>query len=79
MLGDFLAAGIGWILFTIIRKEILREPLYTANHLNLNNRIILEESRLASYDSFMCLRSSHAHAYMPNMHTWSIVCYLFLR
>ncbi|MEP7279048.1 MAG: hypothetical protein ABI813_10430, partial [Bacteroidota bacterium] len=41
MLSDYLAAALAWILFTIVRRELLREPLYKGNHLELNNRFIL--------------------------------------
>lgn len=39
--GDYFAAAITWILFTVVRKELLREPFYTGSHLDLNNRFIL--------------------------------------
>lgn len=38
---DYLAAAISWILFSIVRKELLREPFYRGNHLDLNNRFLL--------------------------------------
>jgi polysaccharide biosynthesis protein PslA len=38
---DYLAAAIAWILFTIVRKELLREPFYYGNHLDLNSRFIM--------------------------------------
>jgi hypothetical protein len=38
---DYLAAAIAWILFTVVRKELLREPFYTGNHLDLNSRFIM--------------------------------------
>jgi exopolysaccharide biosynthesis polyprenyl glycosylphosphotransferase len=41
MLSDYLAAGITWVLFTIVRKELLPEPFYKGTHLFLNNRLIL--------------------------------------
>ena len=41
MFSDYLAAAVAWILFTIIRKELLREPFYKGNHLDLNNPFLL--------------------------------------
>ncbi len=41
MLSDYLAAGLAWILFTIVRKELLRERIYESHHLVLNNRLLL--------------------------------------
>lgn len=41
MLSDYLAAGLAWILFTVIRKELLRERIYESHHLVLNNRLVL--------------------------------------
>ncbi|MEO5889669.1 MAG: sugar transferase [Ferruginibacter sp.] len=38
---DYLAAGVAWIFFTVVRKELLRQALYTADGLNLNSRLIL--------------------------------------
>ncbi len=38
---DYLAAAIAWILFTVVRKELLREPFYNGNHLDLNSRFIM--------------------------------------
>ena len=38
---DYLTAAISWILFSIVRKELLREPFYRGNHLDLNNRFLL--------------------------------------
>jgi exopolysaccharide biosynthesis polyprenyl glycosylphosphotransferase len=38
---DYVAAAITWILFTIIRKELLREQFYHGSHLDLNNRFLL--------------------------------------
>jgi polysaccharide biosynthesis protein PslA len=38
---DYLAAAIAWILFTIVRKELLREPFYYSNHLDLNSRFLM--------------------------------------
>jgi polysaccharide biosynthesis protein PslA len=38
---DYIAAAIAWILFTIVRKELLREPFYTGNHLDLNSRFLM--------------------------------------
>jgi len=41
MFSDYLAAALAWILFTIIRKELLREAFYQGSHLDLNNRFLL--------------------------------------
>jgi len=41
IVSDYFAAAIAWILFTIVRKELLREPFYKGSHLDLNNRFIL--------------------------------------
>lgn len=41
VLSDCLAASITWLLFTVIRKELLREPFYYGKHLDLNNRFLL--------------------------------------
>ena len=41
MFSDYLAAALAYILFTIVRKELLREAFYRSNHLVLNNRIVL--------------------------------------
>ena len=41
ILSDYLAAGVAWILFTVVRKELLREAFYTKDHLDLNNRLLL--------------------------------------
>ncbi len=38
---DYLAAAIAWILFSIVRKELLREPFYRGHHLDVNNRFEL--------------------------------------
>lgn len=38
---DYLAAAISWILFSIVRKELLRESFYRGKHLDLNNRFVL--------------------------------------
>ena len=38
---DYLAAAIGWILFSIVRKELLRESFYRGKHLDMNNRFLL--------------------------------------
>ncbi|MBS1563668.1 MAG: sugar transferase [Bacteroidetes bacterium] len=38
---DYLTAAISWILFSIVRKELLRERFYHGNHLALNNRFLL--------------------------------------
>ena len=38
---DYLAAAIGWILFSVVRKELLRESFYRGHHLDLNNRFLL--------------------------------------
>jgi polysaccharide biosynthesis protein PslA len=46
MLSDYLAAAVAWILFTILRKELLREHFYTSNHLDLNNRFLLNIAAL---------------------------------
>lgn len=43
---DYLAAALAWILLTIVRKELLREPFYTSNHLDLNNRFLLDLAAL---------------------------------
>ena len=41
MFSDYLAAALAYILFTVVRKELLGEAFYRGNHLALNNRIIL--------------------------------------
>jgi polysaccharide biosynthesis protein PslA len=41
LVSDYLAASIAWILFTIVRKEFLREAFYQGDHLDLNNRFIM--------------------------------------
>lgn len=41
LLSDYLAAGLAWILFTVIRRELLRERIYESHHLVLNNRLVL--------------------------------------
>lgn len=41
MLSDYLAAGLAWIVFSIVRKELLRERIYESHHLVLNNRLVL--------------------------------------
>lgn len=41
MLSDYLAAALAWILFTIVRKELLREAFYKQHHLDINNRFVL--------------------------------------
>lgn len=41
MLNDYLAAALAWILFTVVRKELLREPFYKGDHLDLNSRFLL--------------------------------------
>ncbi|HTL06999.1 MAG TPA: sugar transferase [Chitinophagaceae bacterium] len=38
---DYLAAAIAWILFTLVRKELLREAIYQSNRLNLNDRLLV--------------------------------------
>lgn len=38
---DYFAAAIAWVLFTIVRKELLREPFYYGNHLDLNSRFLM--------------------------------------
>jgi exopolysaccharide biosynthesis polyprenyl glycosylphosphotransferase len=38
---DYLAAAIGWILFSIVRKELLRESFYRGKHLDMNSRFLL--------------------------------------
>jgi exopolysaccharide biosynthesis polyprenyl glycosylphosphotransferase len=38
---DYFAAAIAWILFTVVRKELLREPFYYGNHLDLNSRFLM--------------------------------------
>ena len=41
MFSDYLAAATAWILFTVVRKELLRDPFYKGNHLDLNSRFLL--------------------------------------
>jgi polysaccharide biosynthesis protein PslA len=38
---DYFAAAIAWVLFTVVRKELLREPFYYGNHLDLNSRFLM--------------------------------------
>lgn len=46
MFSDYLAAAIAWMLFTVVRKELLRDPFYKGNHLDLNNRFLMGISLL---------------------------------
>ncbi len=41
ILSDYLAAVIAWLLFTIIRRELLREAVYTGSHLDINRPLII--------------------------------------
>lgn len=41
IISDYVAAAIAWLLFTVVRKELLRESFYQDSHLDLNNRFIL--------------------------------------
>ena len=43
---DYVAAAFTWIIFTVVRKELLRESFYTGKHLDLNNRFIMGISLL---------------------------------
>ena len=64
MFSDYLAAAIAWILFTIVRMELLREPFYNANHLVLNNRLILGIAMLPFlWVMFYFLAGSYGHLY----------------
>ncbi len=38
---DYVAAAIAWILFTIVRKDLLREPFYSNDRLDLNRPLLL--------------------------------------
>jgi polysaccharide biosynthesis protein PslA len=46
ILSDYLAAAIAWILFTLVRMELLHEHIYKGHHLNLNNRLFLDLAAL---------------------------------
>jgi polysaccharide biosynthesis protein PslA len=41
MFSDYLAAALAWIAFTIVRKELLREPFYKGDHLDINQPFLL--------------------------------------
>lgn len=41
ILSDYLAAAVAWILFTIIRKGFLSQPLFKGGHLDMNNRFFV--------------------------------------
>ena len=64
MLSDYLAAGLAWILFTIIRKELLREAIYQSHHLVLNNRLLLSITLLPFlWLAFFYLAGSYGSLY----------------
>jgi polysaccharide biosynthesis protein PslA len=46
ILSDYLAAAFAWILFSVIRRELLHEPIYNGNHLYLNNRLVFDLAAL---------------------------------
>jgi len=46
ILSDYLAAAVAWILFTIIRRELLQEAFYKNDQLNLNRPLLLGISLL---------------------------------
>jgi len=64
ILFDYLAAAISWILFSIVRKELLREPLYQGSHLELNNRFLLAIALLpVLWIVFYFLAGSYSNLY----------------
>lgn len=38
---DYLAAGLAWILFTLLRKQWLQEPIYANNQFNFSERLLI--------------------------------------
>lgn len=61
---DYLTAAIAWILFTVVRMELLREPLYNSNHLVLNNRLLISIATLPFlWLIFYFLAGSYGHLY----------------
>ena len=64
MFSDYLAAALAWILFTIVRKELLREPIYRSHHLALNNRLVLSMTLLPFlWLAFFFLAGSYGSLY----------------
>lgn len=41
ILTDYFSAAIAWIVFTVVRKELLSEPFYKNDRLNLNPPLLL--------------------------------------
>jgi exopolysaccharide biosynthesis polyprenyl glycosylphosphotransferase len=61
---DWLAAALTWIVFTIIRKELLPEPLFYAQKLMLNDRLKLGLALLPiSWVIFFFLAGSYGNLY----------------
>jgi len=81
MVSDYFAAAIAWILFTIVRKELLREPFYHGNHLDLNNRFVLGIAALPFlWLAFFFLAGSYGSLYKKsrlNEITTTFACSLF--
>jgi exopolysaccharide biosynthesis polyprenyl glycosylphosphotransferase len=81
MLSDYFAAAIAWILFTVVRKELLHEPFYHGNHLDLNNRFILGIAALPFlWLAFFFLAGSYGSLYKKsrlNEITTTFACSLF--
>ena len=81
MISDYFAAAIAWILFTIVRKELLRESFYRGNHLDFNNRFILGIAALPFlWIAFFFLAGSYGSLYKKsrlNEITTTFACSLF--
>ena len=64
MIGDYLAAGLAWVLISLIRKSMLGEPLFIRGHLSVNNRLLLGLAALPFlWVSFYFLTGSYGSLY----------------